>query len=114
MGAPVKNQNFTIQVGDNLDLLIIVRDADGCDLTDLTGSTALWVLAEKPGCTPLLSKTGTLTSAINGEVTVSLDPADTADLRCGSYHHELQMTDGLSKVTTVMTGHARLIGDSAP
>ena len=110
----MKNQNFTLQSGDDLDLLIIVRGSDNCTLADLTGSIALWVLADRPGCTPRLSVTGTLSNAVNGEVTVTLLPSHTADLTCGTYHHELQMRDGLNKTTTVMTGKARIVGDSAP
>jgi hypothetical protein len=110
----MNNQNFRLQVGDDLDLVIVVRASDNCTLADLTGSTALWVLADSPGCTPRLSITGTLTDAENGEVTVTLAPDDTADLSCGTYHHELQMRDGLNKTTTVMTGKARLVADSAP
>lgn len=111
----MKNQNFSIQAGDDLSLLIVVRASDRCSLADLTGSSALWVLADRPGCTPRVSKTGTLaTDPTTGEVTVVLEPADTADLCAGTYHHELQMRDGLSKTSTVMTGVVRVVGDSAP
>jgi hypothetical protein len=110
----MRNQNFQIQAGDDLLLVITVRASDNCTLVDLTDSSALWVLADAPGCTPRLTKTGSLSDALNGEVTVSLEPADTADLSCGTYHHELQMRDALSKTCTVMTGKARIVGDSAP
>lgn len=110
----MKNQNFTIQAGDDLSLLIVVRASDRCSLADLTGSSALWVLADRPGCTPRVSKTGSLSDAVHGEVTVVLEPADTSSLCAGTYHHELQMRDGLSKTSTVMTGVVRVVGDSAP
>jgi hypothetical protein len=109
----MRNQNFTIQAGDDLDLVIVVRASDRCTKVDLTDSTALWVLSDAPGCTPLVSKAGALSDAVNGEVTISLEPGDT-DRLCGTYHHELQMRDALSKTTTVMTGKARITGDSAP
>jgi hypothetical protein len=110
----VRNQSFSLQAGDDLDLVIVVRASDNCTVVDLTDSAALWVLAEAPGCTPLVTKTGTLSDAENGEVTVSLEAADTADLSCGTYHHELQMRDALDKTSTVMTGKARIVADSAP
>jgi hypothetical protein len=110
----MKHQNFSIQVGDDLDLVIVVRQSDGCTVLDVTGTTALWVLARSPGATPLVSKTGALSDPTIGEVTVSLVPADTEDLCAGRYHHELQLTDANDRVTTVMTGVARIMGDSAP
>lgn len=110
----MKNQNFNLQAGDDLDLVIVVRASDQCTVVDLTDSTARWVLADAPGCTPRLTKTGTLSDAVNGEVTVSLEPADTSSLCAGRYHHELQLRDALSKTSTVMTGVARIVGDSAP
>lgn len=99
--------------GDDLDLVITVRASDRCTVQDLTGATALWVLSEAPGCTPLVSKTATLTDAANGVVTVSLEPGDT-DRYCGTYHHELQITDAVSKISTVMVGKAKITSDSAP
>jgi hypothetical protein len=110
----MRNQNFSIQAGDDLDLVVTVRDSDDCDAVDLTSATAVWVLARNPGCTPLLTKTGSLSDAVNGEVTITLEPEDTADLCAGRYHHELQVRDALSKTSTVMTGVARIVGDSAP
>jgi hypothetical protein len=110
----MRNQNFNIQAGDDLDLVVTVRAADRCTKVNLTDSTALWVLADSPGCTPRVSKTGTLSDAVNGEVTISLEPADTSSLSAGTYHHELQMTDAMSKITTVMTGKAKIVADSAP
>lgn len=110
----MRNQNFSIQAGDDLDLVIVVRAADQCSVVDLTDASAVWVLADAPGGRPRLSKTAALSDAVNGEVTVSLEPADTSSLCAGRYHHELQLRDALSKTSTVMTGSVRVVGDSAP
>lgn len=110
----MRNQNFQIQVGDDLDLVITVRAADQCSVVDLTDSTARWVLADEPGGRPRLTKTGVLSDAVNGQVTVSLEPGDTSSLCAGRYHHELQLRDALSKTSTVLTGSVRVVGDSAP
>jgi hypothetical protein len=83
-------------------------------VTDLTGATAIWVLADRPGGSPRLTKTATITNAALGLVTVTLEAADSADLRCATYHHELQVRDSQGKTSTVMTGHCRIVGDSAP
>lgn len=109
----MRNQNFQMASGDDVDLVIIVRASDRCTLLDVTGVTALWVLSEAPGCTALVSKTGALSDAANGEITVSLTPSDT-DRYCGTYHHELQLTDGSGRISTVMTGKAKITSDSAP
>lgn len=110
----MKNQNFSMQVGDDLVLSITVRTSSSCVVVDLTGSTASWALSRAPGCTPLITIAGVSASPTTGVLTVTLVPGDTEDLCAGRYHHELQLTDALSKVSTVMTGTARLTGDSAP
>jgi len=110
----MKNQNFSMQSGDDLVLRITVKTAETCLPVDLTNATARWVLARAPGCTPLVTIAGVLTDPTHGVLTVTLVPADTDDICAGRYHHELQLTDALSKVTTAMTGTARLTGDSAP
>jgi hypothetical protein len=99
--------------GDDVDLVVIVRASDRCTRVDVTGTTPLWVLSDGPGCRPRVSKTGAITDAANGEITVSLVPGDTERL-CGSYHHELQLTDGSSRISTVMVGKAKITADSAP
>lgn len=109
----MRNQNFSMASGDDLDLVVIVRAADRCTLVDLTNATATWVLADCQGDRPRLSKTATVTDATAGEITVTLFPSDT-DRLCGTYHHELQVRDALSKTSTVMTGKARITADSAP
>jgi hypothetical protein len=109
----MRNQHFSMSSGDDVDLVIVVRGSDRCSLLDVTGVTALWVLAESPGCTALVSKTGALTDPANGEITVSLEPGDT-DRYCGTYHHELQLTDSSGRISTVMTGKAKITEDSAP
>ena len=114
MGATVRNQNFSIQAGDDLDLVVTVRLSDQCSPADLTHATALWVLSEAPGCRPLVTKTGTITDAPAGIVTVPLVPSDTRNLCAGRYHHELQVRDALQRTTTTMTGNAWVFGDSAP
>ena len=113
MGAQVKNQIFSMASGDDVDLVVTVRAADRCTKVDLTNATALWVLADAQGCRPRVSKTGTITDAENGEVTVYLVPSDT-DRLCGTFHHELQLQDALGKTTTAMVGKARIVADSAP
>ena len=109
----MRNQNFKMASGDDVDLVVIVRASDGCSRVDVTGTTPLWVLSDAPGCRPRVSKSGALTDPVNGEITVPLVPGDTARL-CGTFHHELQLTDGSGRISTVMTGKASIQADSAP
>lgn len=113
MGPEMRNQNFSMASGDDLDLVVTVRAADRCTLVDLTHASALWVLADAQGDRPRLSKTATITNTVNGEITVSLEAGDT-DRLCGTFHHELQVRDALGKTCTAMTGKARITADSAP
>lgn len=107
-----KNQNFSMASGDDLVLSITVKTESTCVAVDLTDATATWVLSRAPGCTPLVTVAGVLTSPTTGVLTVTLVPADTDDLCSGRYYHELQLTDALDKVSTVMTGTARIMKDS--
>jgi hypothetical protein len=113
MGGTVRNQNFRMASGDDVDLVVTVRNSDDSAVVSLVGASALWVLSDEAGCTPRLSKTGTLTDAANGLVTVSLTADDTGDLD-GVYYHEMQITDGVGKISTVLTGRAWITADSAP
>lgn len=104
---------FEMYSGDTRTLTVTVRDTSGAAV-DLTGATARWALAKKVGQAALVSKsTGSgieLTDAANGEFTVTLDPADTADL-VGDYWHEAEVTDSAGRVVTVFQARASIKQD---
>lgn len=79
---------------------------------DLAGSLVSWVLAAAPGYVPLVTKTPTISDAVNGEITVFLDDTDTATLS-GFYYYEAEVTDGDGYVKTLLYGQARIHPDTA-
>lgn len=80
------------------------------DATDV--DEASWVLRASATGSDLITKSlGTGISVATGTesvvVTVTLDPDDTAGL-CGTYLHELELTDVSGHPVTVATGTARI------
>lgn len=101
--------------GDSVPIAVTVTDSETGAAVDLTGATATWALATKPGDTPLATKTsGDGDITIGGDdsnvVTVTLEPADTAALD-GLYLHEVQLVDGAGAVHTVYQGTIYVRGD---
>lgn len=104
--------------GDNLDILFTVSDGDNPgNPKDLTGASIDWVLAKQQGKAPLITKSigsgVTITDAANGKGTVSIQQADTENLKGDTYWHELQVTVG-GKRSTSMYGDFIIESDSAP
>ena len=107
-------QNPTIEMfsGDTKRLNYTVKDGNGV-VIDITTATFRWGLSKlgkpktagdpSPQVAPLLEKTISsgivLTAPTLGQLRVTLDPADTADLK-GEFYHELEMV--LSGVTSTV------------
>lgn len=106
-----RNQDFTYDAGDDLDLVVTVRDAvaGGGSPINLTGATIYWWLLDSPESTaPLVTKSTVgggvaITDAGAGEFTVTLDPADVAALN-GRYVHKAKVKDSAGDEVTVTTG----------
>jgi len=97
---PAFNQNFELYQG--VDKAVVFTETAS---VDLTGSTITWILADKPGGTTALTKSGaaiTIDSAGTG-VTVDIDDTDTDDL-AGEYYHELLAIDGSGDKSILATG----------
>lgn len=112
-------QDFTLYSGDSSTLQFTLTEQDGTTPIDLDGLSAInWAFAKvKPTGfgARILQKTllsgVTVINASLGRVDVSLAPADTAALKAGQYHHELEIVDLLSNVTTVAVGTMTLVQD---
>jgi hypothetical protein len=112
-----RNQNFEMFCGDTREIVVTVRDASGSAI-DLTGATVLWTLSRSDRCDAEVSKSSpsegiVLTSAASGQFTITLDADDTEDLDPGDYYHEAEVTDSSGRVSTVLTGRARLLASVA-
>lgn len=113
-------QDFDMHSGDSRDLEITVVDENDAAV-DVSAATMTWELSklDSSGTLPaprgaaLVTKTVgsgiTITDGPNGELTVALDPADTADLR-GDHYHELQIVTG-GKTSTVLFGKVAVLKD---
>ncbi len=99
-----KEQNFEVWVGDKKQpVFTVVLEGS------LNNSAIVWSLAESPGGVALITKTYPTGVEFSGnEVTVTINPADTADLHPGRYYHQLVITDSQGTVVTAATGQARL------
>jgi hypothetical protein len=101
-----KAQNFEIVAGDTANLNVSVTDRSGSK--DLTGATIKWALWDDITQTAVMTKTTadaiTVISAIAGQFTVALVPADTIAVTPGKYSHQCEVTDGSGNVSTIFIG----------
>jgi hypothetical protein len=102
----VDRQNVTIYAGDDLIMAVMIKSETGGPLA-ITGTNFVWTLAAKAGGQPVLTKTNaddiSITNAAIGAVSILLRHGDTNGLS-GPMWHQLVMTDGSGRVSTVTTG----------
>lgn len=108
------HQKFELRQGDERDIVITVYDPAGA-LLDLTGASARWVLSTSHWGDTLLSKTVSngITIAVDqttnkGQLTVHLDPSDTATLEPRAYVHQLRATQPSGPPELVTDGEVTL------
>ena len=92
--------------GNTRVLRVTVLDQDEV-VVDITGATAEFIMAKRPGKSAVVTKTVgsgiVITDATNGLLEITLEPADTETLS-GTFHHELEVTDLGGRKTTVLFG----------
>ena len=103
-----RNQNFDMYIGESKLVYIALTNADGTAFNP-AGATMEWWMAKTNHSPKLFSKmlnSGLVVST--GGVNVSIESADTYDLKPEIYYHELKITtpSGLS-VATVGAVHLR-------
>lgn len=95
------NQDFNLVSGDYRELDITIYDEQG-NKKDISGSNFHWVMGS-------VSKSNgngiTITDAVNGGITIVLQPEDTLGL-LGGYPHQARMTDAQNHPTTIFKGTA--------
>jgi hypothetical protein len=94
------DQDFSIYSGDTKNLMIEIEG-----VSDLGGASLVWGARKKQKTTEnQILKTSGSGIDINGqEILIKLNPGDTEGLT-GDYFHELQLTDGVGNVSTVLVG----------
>lgn len=113
------SQDFTLYSGDTSILEFTLTEQDGTTPLNLDGLSAInWAFSKiRPtgyGARILQKTLASGVTIINselGRVDVALAPVDTATLKAGQYHHELEVTDLLSNVTTVAVGTMTIVQD---
>ena len=100
--------NFEMHQGDTKRLRVSVQDPAGQPISLVGAQSIKWWVAKKvTSTTRLLEKSVgsgiTVTSAANGELTVSIEPEDTDDV-VGDYYHEREVIDSAGDIGTVLRG----------
>lgn len=110
-----ESQDIEMWSGDDLYQPFTITDgADTPAAIDLTGATITFSASRLKTASPItfsgtaaITKTVgdgiTVTDAAAGEIQLTLDPADTADLK-GAYYYEIEVTLGSGQVHTTTTG----------
>ncbi len=124
MALGAKRGDFEKFSGDDLDLVVTVVDEDEA-VQPISGATSVrWQLGRlaagtfpaprNPGQPLVAYSLGSgielVSGGVSGQLVISIDGNDTADLRGGDYYHEVELVFG-GKVTTVLYGVATLRTD---
>lgn len=111
------NQDVTMMTGDDIDIVVTIVDTAGA-VVDITGATAAYTASLD---TPFSKSVGagiSLSDPTNGEMTISIVPADVPDNSGGTmgtalaYAHDARITLG-GKTYTVFAGNLNLIKSQA-
>lgn len=95
--------NDSMHSGDTLVAEVPIVDEDGVAV-DLTGAAATYRIADSAHGTVHVEKAEGAGIVLAGDTaTITLAPADTAELS-GWYYHELEIIDTLGNVSTVFAG----------
>lgn len=109
-----QNQDFLMWSGDDKVITVTVYDNDD-NVVNITGATITWQLSQNIDSSALITKTVgsgiALSDPVNGQFTITLEPADTASL-AGRYYHEAQITDSSGDISTGLVGHATIKTDA--
>lgn len=107
----LKNQNFSLPIGDYALLLCSITDFDnGSKPLDLTGAQFTWEVQkgryrEQVILKDMASGDITILDATNGKATVKLTSEESNLLKVGEeYTHYLRLIDATGQVTTLATG----------
>ena len=100
---------FLVEVvqGDDIDIVLTIKQKSTNVAVDLTGATAITFKAkkEKGGATFVSKTLGAgivVTTAVSGIITISLEDTDLTDTLtpAGTYIAEVQITDSTGKIAT--------------
>ena len=99
---------LTLEQGANFTTTVTVNGSDGSP-TNLTSYTAAAQLRKSYYSTTANSFTVTVSNAANGELTIAMTAANTANLTPGRYVYDLLITSPTSIKTRVVEGIVTLL-----
>ena len=85
------NQNFEMWQGEDKEIVFAIEDAN-----DLSGASAEWRMADQVYRPAAITKSG----VVDGDaktVKVTLVPADSEELKSGTWKHQLRLIDSAGK-----------------
>lgn len=99
-------QNFDLFQGDDLRVIVTVRDQSG-QLVDISGAQSIrWAVARSVNAAPEIEKTLGNGISINSPTSFffDLEAAETAQLARGSYYHEADAVTDQGLTYTAISG----------
>jgi hypothetical protein len=99
-----------MEQGADWSLLLSIQNADGTP-TNLSGCLLKMQIRSTYGADPVATLSTTsggivITSASNGNVTISMSAAQLAAIPAGNYLYDLKLTDGTGKTARTIQGGA--------
>lgn len=105
--------------GDDEVLDVSFKQPDGITPLDITGALGIWFTVKRSSldddADALIQKSLgagiAVVSAPAGTATITISPADTADIEPGTHRWDAQVKDGLGKVRTAAKGAFKVVYD---
>ena len=105
-------QHFEVYAGEDRTLTMYGRDASNA-ASDLTDKTITVYIGRKPNDptvrSAIVTKTGTIVSALSGSFTVSIAASDTDNLTPGDWQYVAETTTGSGSVSVIARGRFRIL-----
>ena len=93
--------NLQIESGTDFEHLFALGDNDNNTTLNLAGFSATAQLRKWSGSTNYVSFASTVSSALDGEIQISMASTITTDIKPGRYLYDVVLDDGTSKVKVV-------------
>lgn len=107
--------NISLYSGDTYEFVISPKNSDGTDFS-LTGFTAAMTIATSRGSSPSFSTTAqTVVNTTLNTVTCTILPGVNNSLTPGTtYVYDVQISNGSTRVYTLLTGNITITEDVTP
>lgn len=110
----ITGQNFEVYQGDNKEIIIPVKNADG-SAANLSGYNAVFLVYDMTSKTQVILKTTapgqgiTIPNPSDGELHITLDHEDTASLTPKNYGLQAEVEDSGGNHSTITAGYVKVL-----